>query len=650
MGRAQSLPAQWQVLACLTIIVISACAQGQVPSAEELFRRHFAQLGSTGAVAQVKSVVLSGTVARSGVDTPFSLRIGGLGSWRIETRDENGKPLVYGRSPREKPWVRERGRVRELEGEPVIDPIALSITYDLELQRFMGQRLVDAICETEQVQRRTAFAIGRRHGPRQFPRLFFDAETGLLVRVRRLLLDDYRPVNGIRVPHTIRFVDGSVLKVTTVQHSPEPSSESFAARKTGGGLLGAVGPMLGGALQQQVTQLSAPGRMEVVRHPPPAPSRKHEPREIPRFDADSGAHGQVPLQGLDLRRFNLTDRTQDLLHADFDTRTQWPDRLPQGFSPGQVLDLGKNPGLGLRRLHERGITGKGVGIAVVDFPLLADHAEYADRLRLYEEIESSRGQAAHMHGSAVASIALGKTCGVAPGADLYFIASRNSRLGTNGMVRDFRPIAQSVNRLLDLNDQLAPNRRIRAIALAMGWSENDGGYAEMNAAVARATSNRVFVISSSSRETHGLWFDGLYRPATADPDSFESYGPGSWWAHMFWSGEMRFKPGKRLCVPMDARTVASPVGANDYVHYDSAGWSWAIPWIAGLYALACEVCPDIAPGKFWAEALRTGVTLQLNHRGETIPFGTIANPAALLEALRPNGESSPPGSHLAKGI
>jgi hypothetical protein len=619
---------------CLICIAGSAFAQEQAPSAEELFRRHFAQLGSSQALAQAKSAVVSGILKRSGTDYPFSLTIGGLGSWRIETRDESGKALVYGRSPQEKPWVRERGRVRDLEGEPVIDPAALTITYDLSIQRFMQHRLGDAVCETEQVRHRPAFAIGRRHGPRRFRRLYFDAQTGLLVRVGHLLLDDYRSVAGINVPHAVRFVDGSLLQVTSIRHSADSSRESFAARKSGGGLLAAAAPMIGGALQQQVTLLSGSGRMEIVRHPAPAGTRQYQPREIPRFDPNSAAHAQVPLQGLDLRRLELADRALDFLHADFDTRTQWPKRLPQEFSPTQVLDLGKNPGLGLRRVHERGITGKGVGIAVVDFPLLTEHVEYAERLRLYEEIESSRGQAAHMHGCAVASIALGKSCGVAPGADLYFIASRNARVSTNGMVRDFRPIARSINRLLDLNEQLALNRRIRAIALAMGWDENDGGYAEMNAAVARATSNRVFVISSSSRETHGLWFDGLYRPATADPNCFESYGPGSWWAQVFWSGEMRFKPGKRLCVPMDGRTVASPAGANDYVHYDSAGWSWAIPWIAGLYALACEVCPDITPERFWAEALRTSVTLQLKHRGETIPFGAIANPIALLEALQ----------------
>jgi len=38
------------------------------------------------------------------------------------------------------------------------------------------------------------------------------------------------------------------------------------------------------------------------------------------------------------------------------------------------------PGLGLRALHEQGYTGRGVNVAIIDGPLLADHEEFGDRL------------------------------------------------------------------------------------------------------------------------------------------------------------------------------------------------------------------------------------------------------------------------------
>jgi hypothetical protein len=79
--------------------------------------------------------------------------------------------------------------------------------------------------------------------------------------------------------------------------------------------------------------------------------------------------------------------------------------------------------------------------------------------------------------------------------------------------------------------------------------------------------------------------------------------------------------------------VASPTGPEDYVYYASGGWSWSVPWIAGLYALACEVKPDIDPPTFWAAALKTGHTVRLEHESETIEFGTLADPVALMQSL-----------------
>ena len=41
-----------------------------------------------------------------------------------------------------------------------------------------------------------------------------------------------------------------------------------------------------------------------------------------------------------------------------------------GFDPAKLLEEGKNPGLGIHELHEEGIDGENVGIAVFDQPLL----------------------------------------------------------------------------------------------------------------------------------------------------------------------------------------------------------------------------------------------------------------------------------------
>jgi hypothetical protein len=365
---------------------------------------------------------------------------------------------------------------------------------------------------------------------------------------------------------------------------------------------------------------------------------RQELASLPRFDPRSSRHAQVDLRGYDLRGLDLAGRLTDLLHADFDSRTRWPETLPAGFDPPRVSALGQDPGLGVRRLHAQKITGKGVGLGIIDQTLLINHAEYRDRLRLYEEIHNPADSPAQMHGPAVASIAVGKTLGVAPEADLYYIAEMHGTMGPGGRFNwDFSWLAQSIHRLLDVNGTLPEERKIRVISISVGWSRQQKGYAETMAAVERANRQGVFLVSTALEETHRLAFHGLGREVLNDPNEVASFGPGSWWATMFWSRAHRFAPGQRLLVPMDSRTTASPTGPEDYVFYWSAGWSWSVPWIAGLYALACQVRPDITPEWFWAEALKTGITIRVKRDGQEVEFGTIANPTALIERLRHSG-------------
>jgi hypothetical protein len=90
----------------------------------------------------------------------------------------------------------------------------------------------------------------------------------------------------------------------------------------------------------------------------------------------------------------------------------------------------------------------------------------------------------------------------------------------------------------------------------------------------------------------------------------------------------------RLLVPMEARTTASPGGVDEYVFYREGGWSWSIPYIAGVYALAAQVKPRTTPDEFWRLALQTGRTIELKHEGKAIQFGPILDPIALVTELQ----------------
>jgi hypothetical protein len=85
---------------------------------------------------------------------------------------------------------------------------------------------------------------------------------------------------------------------------------------------------------------------------------------------------------------------------------------------------------------------------------------------------------------------------------------------------------------------------------------------------------------------------------------------------------------------MDSRTTASPTGKGDYVFYAQGGMSWAVPYLAGLYALAVQVKPDITPEEFLKEARKTGRTIQIQRDGKEYEFGIILDPRALIEEIK----------------
>lgn len=376
---------------------------------------------------------------------------------------------------------------------------------------------------------------------------------------------------------------------------------------------------------------------EIYRHPAVAnfASMMPDPVLPAKFNPSSTNFFQNDYRSSDLTDLNLTQSLEGLLYSDFDTQTIWPpaEMLPAGFDPQKIMELGKDPGLGIRQLQAQGITGSGVGIAIIDQPMLVDHQEYTSQLKLYEEINIDPSTDSQMHGPAVSSIAVGKTVGVAPQANLYFIADwPGTFTGLGNFEYDFSYLAKAVRRILEINQSLPNGHQIRVISISVGWRSNDKGYSDMVAAVNEAKKAGVFVISMSIHDTYGWDMMGMGRSALADPNDFKSYTIPA-----FWSGDNfdpRYFSSKYLLIPMDARTTASPTGNKDYVFYSTGGMSWTAPYLAGVYALACQIDPKITSEKFWSTALQTGKTTQVEHNGKQISFGVILNPQALIAALQ----------------
>ncbi|MGE5611561.1 MAG: S8 family serine peptidase, partial [Bacillota bacterium] len=310
------------------------------------------------------------------------------------------------------------------------------------------------------------------------------------------------------------------------------------------------------------------------------------------------------LANVSLEKLDLSGQEKVLRSMTFDTRTLWPpaNRLPEGFDPQRILEEGKHPGLGIRALHAQGIDGRGVRVAIIDQPLLRNHREYADRLAVYEN-QVSGNVPPQMHAPPVASIAVGKSVGVAPEATLAFFS-------VPMWSKDNRPYCTALERILQLNESAKPAERIRVVSISTGMFPAMDNYDLWKQTLEKATRSGVLVITC---DPACLRYGSLNRVPGRDPEDPRSYTRGRWISY-----------GMVLLVPTN-RTVASHEGPDVYTYWGEGGLSWAAPYLAGLAALAHQIHPDLEPQKVKDLLVQTAAKTDA---------GPVVNPAGFIAAVR----------------
>lgn len=288
----------------------------------------------------------------------------------------------------------------------------------------------------------------------------------------------------------------------------------------------------------------------------------------------------------------------------------------------QVLEQGKNPGLGIRALHEAGITGEGINVAIIDQNLGTDHPEYASRIAAYydtgcETLEESSS----MHGPAVLSILAGETLGVAPGVNVYFAAAPSWKA-------DAAYFADGLNWILDQNEQLPEGEKIRVVSVSAApengprndWFTNGELWEE---AVERAEEAGILVIDCRSDYDTGFVFSSCCN--WESPDDVTRAKPGYPLDKL-----INYREGyeKMIFAPSSYRTTAQEYQAGDpfYCFWPHGGRSWAVPYVAGVLALGFQVNPDLDAAT--AKSLlyeSCWVNAQGNH---------MLNPAAFIELVQ----------------
>ena len=250
--------------------------------------------------------------------------------------------------------------------------------------------------------------------------------------------------------------------------------------------------------------------------------------------------------------------------------------------PEELLKKAMNPGLGIRKLHRQGITGKAVNVAIIDQPMYLDHPEFVGKVVAYHDVGC--GSESSMHGPAVASLLVGTNCGTAPDANVYYVAAPS-------WTKDTAYQAKALDWIIGQNEALPASEKIRVVSVSAApcgpGSPFEKNQQMWDNACARAEAAGILVLDCTSH--HGFigpcWYDARF------PENAAKCIPG-------FPGRKGFRPSpERILVPTCPRTTAEEYDKGDfsYQYCGRGGLSWAIPYCAGVLALGWQVNPDLRP-------------------------------------------------------
>ncbi len=314
------------------------------------------------------------------------------------------------------------------------------------------------------------------------------------------------------------------------------------------------------------------------------------------------------LSNKDMSKVSL----KSISNTSFDEATKWPKEtnLPKSFNPNSWMTIGKDPGLNLSKIHQSGITGKGVSVAVIDKTILSTHNEFKDRITY---IKIGYQTDPHFHGMACASILAGKTCGVAPDAKLYYFSCPDTRNKFSSCYID------AIDKIIEINKTLPEKEKIKIASISDGFGKQSGKeWDKWQEAVKRANSAGVTIVYSNSLgKDKFIWGGCAPLKDRNNPSNYELSN--------YLKGIKTNNDKSWILVPGDFRTTASNNGDNQYVYWGEGGFSWAIPYVTGLAALAWQINPNLSFDEI-VNKLTTTKTVTSEGR-------YIINPEAFIKAI-----------------
>lgn len=340
--------------------------------------------------------------------------------------------------------------------------------------------------------------------------------------------------------------------------------------------------------------------------------------------------GMIDVRSADLSKidFSIYENSYLSNHLFFDDMTKWPAQLPNDFLPNVLLESGKNPGFHLDQLHDAGINGESVSIAMIGQPFLVDHSEHSKQIQMVQSFKDLNFTASFA-ATAMVSITVGKNVGVAPNAKIYYLVEETQDLSEFEMMSieqkraavTVENIAEDVLKFIDFNHTLTEENKIRVICIPVRYFQESKGANLMNQAINQAKNAGIQVLCWGMDNPMER-FIGMNKMPYLDANELESYEVDQRY-------QTKFKDKPWLIIPNAGKTVASGSGVNNYDYYAGGANDFLIPYVSGLYALAYQVQPGLDFNDFMEIIEETGIPLN----DSKTPWGIVVDPVAMIERM-----------------
>ena len=254
----------------------------------------------------------------------------------------------------------------------------------------------------------------------------------------------------------------------------------------------------------------------------------------------------------------------------FNESTKWTDDT----LPKMLIEYGKHCPFGIEDLHKKGITGKGVTVAIIDQPLALNHPEYDGKILHYKDF-CKDGGISSMHGPAVTSLLVGNTIGVAPGAKVVYAACPTWTANSKYPVKAF-------DWIMEVNKTLPESEKIKFISVSAAFGEKK----------LFKKHSKLWLINVKEVQESGVCV-----VECTEGNRFVGAGYVDFETKEFVYGfpdrRMRCKQVGEVHVPNSLRTVAESYDNNNfsYTYCGHGGLSWGIPFAVGTLCLGQQVAP-----------------------------------------------------------